>query len=263
MINPKYDLNNYIRRIAFPVVSDNYKINQLFRSSLLRVKWSYNPLSKQSGNFTGILRVHINTPFGKLRPKDYQCQIDKSKDTYIQFISLNPIPDFDYEIEVIHPSDVTRSIIEIWEYIPLILPSSMSSFDSPISVTLDTEGIINAINRNNDDLSTITLTEAQLPVITIASAGVANSNTGLIAPANQLTSELLFNNPGTGSIKLFAEPPPLGILYGSLTKYTAELVGRNSRATLSSPTCKGVIYAVASQNNSMINITRTTEVLAS
>jgi hypothetical protein len=124
MLSPKYDLNNYIKHLAVPVITDNQRIKQLFRSSLLRVKWNHNPLNKQAFNDVGILRIHIDTPFGLLRPQDYQLQVDVVKKTYVQFISISPKPEFNYEIEIISPVGMTRSMIEIWEYVEPKSPSN-------------------------------------------------------------------------------------------------------------------------------------------
>ena len=261
MLNPKYDENNYIKHLAVPVITDSQKINQFFSSSLLRVKWFHQPLNKQAFDPNGFLRVHVKTPFGKLKPVDYRCNVDLAKDTYIQFIQLSPLPEFSYEIEIISPVGMTRSMVEIWEYIPSQTPT-MSGFDSPVNILVDTASIVSAINQDNDDKSAITVAESQSSVITGTSAGTLPSNTGLIIAANPLTSEVMLVNPTVHSIKIFAAMPAIGASYSSLTQYTAELVGKNSKATLSSPTCKGAFYALANNAGCVVNITRTSEVLS-
>jgi hypothetical protein len=152
MINPKYDPTNYLKHLAIPVITDNQKINQLFGSYLLRVRWWHdNPKVSLPSDLIGTLRVHTDTPFGALEPRDYRFKVSSHKQIYVQFLTI-PIPEFEYKIEVIHPVGLTRSKIELWEYMPPQiftennLASSSSSgaislLSSPSPITINNMGV--------------------------------------------------------------------------------------------------------------------------
>lgn len=134
MINTKYDPNNYLKHLAVSVISDNQKINQLFGSYSLRVRWWHdNPKMSPQSDLIGTLRVHMDTPFGAVEPRDYQFKISSHKQIYVQFLTI-PIPEFEYKIEVIHPVGLTRSKIELWEYIS---PKTFIDYNSSNPVNLD------------------------------------------------------------------------------------------------------------------------------
>ena len=151
MINPKYDLNNYLKHLAIPVITDNQKINQLFGSYLLRVKWWHT--DKSQLNQVGTLRVHIDTPFGLLKPQEYRLDINNHKNIYVQFLTL-PNPEYQYQIEVIHPEKITRSMLEIWEYIP------PQSFTNTSNMPFYPEGTSNPVPADPALLAAVTANAA-------------------------------------------------------------------------------------------------------
>jgi hypothetical protein len=145
MINSKYDPNNYVKHQAIPVITDNQKSNELYGSYLLRVKWWHTDTKQlPKSNLVGTLRVYISTPMGDLKPVDYQLEISSHKNIYVQFLTI-PVPEFEYKIEIIHPTGITRSMLEIWEYNdPQTYLSNMSSISNPVIVQTSTDPAVAA-----------------------------------------------------------------------------------------------------------------------
>jgi hypothetical protein len=254
MLSPKYDLNNYIKHLTVPVITDNQRIKQLFKSSLLRVKWNHNPLNKQAFNDIGILRIHIDTPFGLLRPQDYRLQVDAAKKTYIQFVSIYPKPDFDYEIEIISPAGMTRSMIEIWEFID---PS-----DTNMNYIAPQQGTDPALLSALTGLTTGMANQAGQIADAIANNGVIVENfanilvgttQSLLLAADNTRQSVVVTNWSLFKVKLWHSTASLSSLsYGSdgafITLDAAKQIGsetiQGGLATLDTNECKGNLYAV-------------------
>jgi hypothetical protein len=156
MINPKYDSNNYLKHLSVAVITDNQKINQLFGSYLLRVRWWHdNPKVSPQSDLIGTLRVHMDTPFGAVEPRDYQFKISSHKQIYVQFLTI-PIPEFEYKIEVIHPVGLTRSKIELWEYkTPVNYQTESSVGHSSAQSSFDPTSLVAATNANTLAIGTV------------------------------------------------------------------------------------------------------------
>jgi hypothetical protein len=142
MINPKYDPNNYLKHLAIAVITDNQKINQLFGSYLLMIKWWAINTEKilPKPDLIGRLRIHLSTPFGELEPQEYSLRVSDHKRVYVQFLTI-PQPDYQYRIEVIHPVGIARSMLEVWEYVDPYTPTPI------IATSINLPGI-NSSNQN-------------------------------------------------------------------------------------------------------------------
>jgi len=223
MINPKYDLNNYIKHTTIPVLTDNQQISELFRSDLLRIKWFSTPLGRLPADNKGSLRIHQKTPLGNLKPIDFPLIVDTAKDVYIQFLQISPKPDFEYEIEIISPIGMTRSLIEIWEY---TLPNNVNNM---IFQPVDNSLLIAAIERN----SAIVEQSKKLEKVAIT------SQTWQLSPAHigimdeSIRAMTITNISANAKCRIFIDDaitegsPPLFI-----SNYLAELSGANASYTL-------------------------------
>ena len=267
MINPKYDSNNYFKHQAIPVITDNHKINQLFESSLLRIKWWYDNLKPlPQSDFIGTLRIKVTTPLGELEPTDYQLKISSHKQVYVQFLQI-PNPDFQYSIEVIHPVGITRSRLEIWEYVkPITTLTKMSESYIPQNSALPQATIDQltvAMNENTTSITqAIAAADAELPIANFQfdrSTGFKFDNARNTIESDQLRESISFNNTGTSSLKVCLSPIAEGTLYSDVMSFEEPLIPVGGRLSFDGDAAKGAFYLIT-EADSMVTITGSAQV---
>jgi hypothetical protein len=239
MINPKYDPSNYLKHLAVAVITDNQKINQLFGSYLLRVRWWHdNPKLLPQSDLIGTLRIHTETPFGALEPKDYQFKISSHKQIYVQFLTI-PIPEFEYKIEVIHPVGLTRSKIEIWEYIrPITYNTSQVN---PMAIhqpqaTQNNDALIAAINAGTAaEIASNAPEILQTQTATIGGTLLPQ----LISVGNNTRRSLMFSTSNPGMKYRFYADMPTGF---ADPNYMVELDGANAQWEVPEGHCQSPFY---------------------
>jgi hypothetical protein len=275
MTNSKYDQNNYLKHLAIPVITDNQKINQLFGSYLLRIKWWH--VDRLKLNLSGILRIHTNTPFGLLKPQDYRLGIDNNKAIYIQFLAL-PNPEFEYQIEVIHPPELNRSMLEIWEYIPpqIYDPNATmpvygqddTATNALIAATVANTAAINAMASANPSADAIADAIANNSVITLpAEVKAVGSSLVSLVVKSLLTRTVTIKNVSSSKIKIWIGdtlptipaglPGAGGAIIYATTGETVELAANNGVYEVPDSLCKSGIYAIANNANGSVSVTRT------
>ena len=283
MINPKYDPSNYLKHLAVAVITDNQKINQLFGSYLLRVRWWHdNPKMSPQADLTGTLRIHTETPFGALEPRDYQFKISSHKQIYVQFLTI-PIPEFEYKIEVIHPVALTRSRLELWEYIPpqtFANPqTNMPFYPEGSSTPIADPALIAAVNAstaasasNAAGIAAITVAINAQPTA-IANA-INNDSTKTLLPElfavdtvpvlvlakNALTRGANISNQGNTKVKLWCGDDPIA----ASTAYTSSgylfhMEGKGSYE-LPEPFYKSNVWAVGNTTSGQVSTTRSIDI---
>ncbi len=278
MINPKYDPNNYVKHQAISVIVDNQKSNELYGSYLLRIKWWHTDTKQlPKSNLVGTLRVHISTPMGDLKPVDYQLEISSHKNIYIQFLTI-PVPEFDYKIEIIHPTGITRSMLEIWEYndpqtyLSNQLFSSMSGQSNPAPAAQSDPATVAALtqlvaNTAATNAAIVASDEAvqnfdNFPVeLLLAGAGyVAAANNKMTAIDRNCREIIISNNNLAGSLKLLAVPPADGTAYNLITNITGNPIAPGGSFVINEPTSRDEWFIAGSVAGMKVNFTKSVKV---
>ena len=261
MINPKYDSNNYLKHQAIPVITDNHKINQLFESYLLRIKWWYdNAKALPQSNFIGTLRIKITTPLGELEPTDYQIKISSHKQIYVQFLQI-PKPDFQYSIEVIHPVGITRSRLEIWEYVkPITTIIKMSDsyvpqFNNNPDMQAGLNAIAAAVTANaNTVVSAIQAADLELPMENFQYTRVIDESFSFLTSridADQNRESISFSNTGEWSMKVSLAPIAENALYPDVVSFEEPIIPPGGRMSFEGDASKGVFNLISEKETTI------------
>jgi hypothetical protein len=267
MLNPKYDPNNYVKLPAVIITSQSRKLDQLFGSPLLLVKWKLigNFKTTNQTNLNGVIRVSVETPLGSLEPDDYSLRISRPQKQFIQFLRI-PRPDFPYSLEIFNASGIEKSSLEIWEYIePQSFLNSMPTYDN--SEALDLSGLIAATADNASAINALASAMGDQPeeiadaiannavqVINQPSVTVGTNLIQLFTANNNRQSCTVKNN-GSNRIRLWIG----GTLPNTVTGYNSagSLVTLNSGGSYEfvNPDQKSNCWAVAQGANGDISVT--------
>jgi hypothetical protein len=242
MINPLFDPLNYLYRCGENIYKKDYQlIDKKFESFRLLIKWKVvgNFKGTKQSDLRGILRVHRDTPLGEMEPQDFTFNLSRVSPakTYVQFLTLAPIPGFTYKIEALNPVGVEKSSLEISEYIPppvFFQNNSMSNTYGNDQIIIDNSAIaaaivagdtatINAINALPNNMADAIANNAMNTNVSAPLTINTSPTLALAADPNRQVVEIANRGNTKMRIRVSNVAPPASTTYQNID-FTTELI---------------------------------------
>jgi hypothetical protein len=282
----KFDADNYRKHGSIYLNGDRF---EYFKKNNERVDFTASNLvffwhRIDSSNLakdaivSGRIRVKEKTPLGAKKPALFDLDIAPSQQSnFVQFLYY-PV-DFAYTIEALNHENVSRSIIEIWEFLPSITTSiypmsgqfNPSGTDPALAAAMQavvtasqasaaasaaTTAAVVASDENNLNYDNI-VSEFVLPNTTVFNS--QNNQNRVLAADRNCREIIIANNNLSGSVKITSEPPADNTPYAAIISI-GNPIAPGGQIVLNDPTCRDNIFAVGSVNGLKLSVTRSVRV---
>jgi hypothetical protein len=259
MLPPKYDPNNYTKHGVILIYKrDGYqKLDKLFGSGLLMIKWArmgVNKLSSTSdlNNLVGTIRLKMSTPLGDFEPRDYQLSVGQSQKPFIQFLDI-PNPDFEYTLEILNPTGIEKTSIEIWEYNSpqSFLPMPLSKQQPP----QDNTSLVAALAANTVAQSSARAEEITDTVTELF--GLVQNETTLLKAALDGSRQVSITNQFDAVVRFWTSDVSVVGLNFNSPGWLQELNYVGDSWELPTSLCQSGVYAVAETAGAQVTVAHT------
>jgi hypothetical protein len=266
--NNRFDENNYTKHPPVIVYSDNQKLDKLFSSNLLLIRWKVHGNKKRWNGGNGMIEQSSSTPLGDLIPVLYSLPVSIENKPLIQFLAISLLYS-EYRLSFSNPNGLEKSSIEIWEFnnpyqnnvIYMSGTSNQQGTDPQLLQTL-----VNSNAQLLQAVGTLTTVEtAQLPgaqtfsndsiEIPIPKVFAAANPPTIPADPKNRTIKITNLDPGA-QIKVFLKPPADGTTYAAATNYF-DVPIQNGSAEIEEPMSRGAIWLLSSKDLSKVAIATT------